>query len=87
MSHSRLRDNPDFWGRGYSLDCHLMGTRGHNEAYLDSLILKALADAWAKGLDHENQVRDALASILQSRPELSSADVLAAIRRLQNRAG
>jgi len=64
-----------------------MMTRGQNDAYLDSLILKALADAWAKGLDHQSQVRDALVSVLQSRPELTRKNVLAAIRRLQDRSG
>ena len=56
---------------------------GQNSAHLDSLILKALADAWAKGLDNESQIQAALDTVLRSNPEIPTSDIVASIRRLR----
>jgi len=40
-----------------------MVTNGQNSVHLDSLILKALADAWAKGLDGEGQIQATLDTV------------------------
>ncbi len=60
-----------------------MVTYGQNSAHLDSLILKALADAWAKGLDNESQIQAALDTVHRSNPVIPKSEVLDAIRRLR----
>lgn len=60
-----------------------MVPRGQTNAYLDSLVLKALADAWAKGLDNESQIQAALDTVLRTNPEIPKSEVLTSIRRLR----
>ena len=43
---------------------------------LDSVIRKALADAWAQGSDLETANKQAVARVLAKRPDMTAADVL-----------
>ena len=43
---------------------------------LDSVIRKALADAWAQGSDLETANKQAVARVLAKRPDMTTADVL-----------
>ncbi len=43
---------------------------------LDSVIRKALPDAWAQGSDLETANKQAVARVLAKRPDMTAADVL-----------
>ncbi len=43
---------------------------------LDSVIRKALADAWAQGSDLETANKQAVARVLAKRPDMTAADAL-----------
>ncbi len=50
---------------------------------LDSVIRKALADAWAQGSDLETANRQAVARVLAKRPDMTASDALRVVNLLR----
>ena len=50
---------------------------------LENVIRRALADARAAGRDHLTQTEEAVRAGHEARPDLTSSEILATVRRLQ----
>ncbi len=50
---------------------------------LDSVIRKALADAWAQGSDLETANKQAVARVLAKRPDMTAADALRVVNLMR----
>jgi hypothetical protein len=52
---------------------------------LESLIRKALADAWAQGIDHKTAIERAAKEVLQKHPDMTKFDAAKAVRLIQQK--
>ena len=53
------------------------------EPYLESVIRRALADAWAEGKDHVGQTEEAVRAVLQARPDMRASEALVQVNRVR----
>ena len=49
------------------------------DPYLENIIRKALADAWATGRDHLTQTELAVRAVLKARPDMTASEALSAV--------
>ena len=49
------------------------------DPYLENIIRKALADAWAAGRDHLTQTGLAVRAVLKARPDMTASEALSAV--------
>ena len=50
---------------------------------IESVIRKALANAWAAEKDHLTQTEEAVRAVLQSRPNMTASEALVQVNRLR----
>ena len=54
------------------------------EHYVESVIRRALADAWAEGKDHVGQTEAAVRAFLRVRPDMTASDARTMVNRLRD---